>query len=231
MGAYGDKDGNSETSGLAKLGFTGELSYSHALAKGEFGRMKSEFGLVAMLRGRMNGVSSDGATSVFKDQFPTYQWRANNKSWQTAAAMAGFYRSLSVNEKFSAHALLIAGIAKAWMPEIIVTGIMDSTAQGGDANMIVARNEKTSATTFTAMTGLGISYALTNKFSLMADLDFWYLKPTFTVVQDVAFAQHLVVPGVYNLSNGSVVSVTQATGKYKQGMNSLNLTVGVSMKL
>lgn len=32
---------------LIELGFMGELSYSHALAKGEFGRMKSEFGLVA----------------------------------------------------------------------------------------------------------------------------------------------------------------------------------------
>jgi len=195
------------------------------------GTFISFFGLIGVVRGRINGVSGDGAASAFAEQFPTYQWSVNSKSWQTAAVMVGVYSASITNRKWNAHTALTAGLAKAWLPEIILTGIQDSSAQGGDANMIQVSNRKANATTFTAMIKLGVSYALTKKLSLTAGLDFWYLKPKFTVVQAVAFAQHLIIPGVYNLANGSSVSYNQVTGQYSQSMNSLNLAVGVSMKL
>jgi len=163
--------------------------------------------------------------------FPTYQWSLDSKSWKTAAVMGGVYVSAS-NKKFRARNVLMIGVAKAWMPAMTLKGIQDSTAYGGYVNLIQAWNEKTNATTFTAMIGTGGAFRLTDKFFLNVNLDYWWLKPTFTLVENVGFAQHLVVPGVYTLSNaGYPVVLDQATRKYSQAMNSINLTVGVSMKL
>lgn len=225
VGAYGSKDGSSESSGLAKLGWVGELSYSHAFKKG------GEFGLMGTVRGRINGVSKDAAASPVTAAFKDYEWRVNSQRWKSAAVMAGPYFEKAISEKWRYRMALTAGVAKAWLPQIVVVGIQDSFALGGQSSMIQVSNKKTDATSFTFMFQTGVSYVLTSKLSLRASLDYWYMKPNFTIVQQIAVARNLIVPGVYNLSNGAAVSVNQVTGKYSQEMSTLNLTVGISMKL
>ena len=71
----------------------------------------------------------------------------------------------------------------------------------------------------------------TDRFSLTACVDYWYLSPDFTITQTVAYGQHLIVPGVYELSNASSINTTSGSASYTQKMNSFNLTLGVAMKL
>jgi len=224
VGAFASKDGNDPASGLAKTGWMADLSYMHDVGKGHFG-------LVGMVRGRVNGIDKGGASAPFKAELPAYQFGISSGSWKTAAVLAGGYYQAPINEKWSFTGMLAAGAAKAWLPEITVTGIVDSTAQGGDANLLLVKNEKADATVFTAMARAGVAYKLTGRFSLTASVDYWYLKPSFKLKQIVAFGRHMVVPGFYSLSNAAEISVYSTTGKYSQQMNTLNLTVGVAMRL
>lgn len=145
--------------------------------------------------------------------------------------MAGAYYLTPINEKWSFIGQLTVGVAEAWLPEINVRGIVDSTAQGGYANLMLATNKKAHATTFTAMAKAGVLYKLKGRFSLTASVDYWYLKPDFTITQSVAFGRRMVVPGLYSLNNATSISVSSMTTQYSQAMNSLNLIVGVSMRL
>ena len=74
VGSFASKDGNDPASGLAKLGWMADLSYMHRLEK------SNHFGFVGLVRGRLNGISGEGAVSVFKEQFSTYQWRVSSGS-------------------------------------------------------------------------------------------------------------------------------------------------------
>jgi len=224
VGSFASKDGNDPASGLAKMGWMADLSYMHGVGKGHFG-------FVALVRGRLNSIDKEGAASTFRDVLPTYQWSVSNSSWKAAAVMAGAYYRTPINEKWSFVGQLTVGVAEAWLPEIDVRGIVDSTAQGGDANILLASNKKAHATAFTAMAKAGVLYKLTGKFSLTASVDYWYLKPDFTITQTVAFGRHMTVPGIYSLTNAQAVSVNSSTTQYSQQMNSVNLIVGVSMRL
>jgi len=227
VGAFASKDGNDPASGLAKMGWSADLSYMHDLRSGR----KGHFGLAAMIRGRINAIDKKGAASTFQGQLPAYQWSVSNSSWKTAALMAGVYYTAPINEKWSFTGMLAVGAAEAWLPEINVKGIVDSTAQGGEANLVLATNKKAHATSFTAMWRAGFTYKLTGKFSLTASVDYWYLNPEFSLTQTVAIGRHLNVPGVYELANASSISVFENSTKYSQQMNSVNLSVGVAMRL
>jgi len=224
VGAFGSKDGSDPASGLAKMGWMGDLSYMHSVGK-------KHFGVVAMIRGRLNGIDEGASIAPLQEQFSGYRWDVSSVSWKTAAILGGAYYQAPINEKWSFIGTLAVGVAEAWLPEVNVTGIMDSTAQGGDANIVVVNNKKAHGTTFTALAKAGIVYKLHGKFSLTASVDYWYLKPDFTLKQSVAFGQHMVVPGVYQLSNAASVSVYSVQAPYSQQMNTVNLSVGVAMHL
>lgn len=225
VGAFASKDGNDPASGLAKMGWMADISYMHGLSK------STHFGLTAILRGRMNSIDKEGMVAPFTESFPGYQWSGSTSSWKTAALMGGAYYKTAISEKWSFTGTLAVGVAEAWLPEINLRATVDSTAQGGDANLLLVNNKKAHATTFTMMAKAGLLYKLTEKFSLTASLDYWFLKPDFVLSQSVAFGRHLVVPGLYQLSNAASVSYYSVKAPYSQQMNSFNLLVGVSMRL
>lgn len=225
VGAFASKDGNDPASGLAKLGWMADLSYTYGLRK------SPHFGVTVILRGRLNGIDKEGMVAPFAESFPGYQWSGSNSSWKTAALMGGAYYTTAISGKWSFTGTLAVGVAEAWLPEINLRAIVDSTAQGGDANLLLVNNKKTRATTFTMMAKAGLHYKLTEKFSLTASVDYWFLKPDFVLTQSVAFGRHMMIPGVYQLNNAASISTYSVKAPYSQQMNSFNLLVGVSMRL
>lgn len=224
VGAYGSKDGNDDASGLAKLGPMAELSYMHPIGT-------KHFGVAGLLRWRQNAFDKQQSVAPLAEQLPGFQWSTSGGSWKTAAAMAGAYYMAPVGGKWSFIGQMTVGVAEAWLPQINVKGIQDTTGGTGDANIVVAENKKTNSTTFSAMAKAGFAYHLTDRFSLTACVDYWYLSPDFTITQTVAYGQHLIVPGVYELSNASSINTTSGSASYTQKMNSINFTLGVAMKL
>ena len=223
VGEFANKSVVDDKSGLAKIGWLADLSYLHPIGN-------KHFGFIATLRGRINGVDTKSAMDLYATSYPQYAWSATSNHWKAAAVMAGGYYNFPASSKIDIPVALLAGVAKAYFNEQTITGVRDSANVPVD--LIQAKFNKVDATAFSGMLKAGMVYHLTKRCALTANIDFWYLKPTFkNVTQTVVFAQGLIVPGVLSPSNATSISVYSDTRSYQQPMNSVNVTVGLAYGL
>lgn len=220
LGEYGSKDANDPASGLAKLGALADLSYQH-----RFG--KSNFGWMATLRYRFNGVDKNASIAPFAAEFPDFSWSMNHCRWSAAEALVGGYYERPLTRKLSLSASLELGVAQCWSPKETIQGVRDSVGFG-PTDLIEANLHSVSATAFTALAGLSARYQWRDHWSFVARLNYSYLKPTFNnMIATVAEAHHLIIPGVLSLANAESFSVNSESRNYTQPMSSLDLVVGM----
>ena len=103
----------------------------------------------------------------------------------------------------------------------------------GSQDYRVVTSNKVHAIAPSGMIKAGLRYPLTPHFSLIASVDFCYLKPTFkNVTESVASTQGLNATGVYSLSNstGPIIAY-EHTGNITQSMNTLDFAIGLALKL
>jgi hypothetical protein len=223
IGEFASKDVNDPTSGLAKLGALADLSYQHLFSN-------SHFGWMGTLRYRFNGVDKNATIAPFEAQYPAFNWSMNSCRWSSAAALVGAYYQFSLTPKLSLSASVEAGAAECWSPKESITGIDDSANL--TRSLIEVTLHSVSATAFTALGGVGACYRCTDKWSVMARLNYSYLKPTFknmtvTVVQATGFP----ISGLISLTQAQEASVSTTSRNYTQPMSTLDLTIGVCREL
>jgi hypothetical protein len=224
IGKFASKDVNDPASGLANLGGLAELGYSHPLND-------KHWGLTIGIRGRLNGIDKNANSAALRKIYPLYTWSSSNSSWKALSAMAGIYYLLPVASRLDVRMELSLGAANCYLPEYTLLGILD-TAQAGPTGFVQAKVNKEHAVSFSATAKAGIVYHLNKQLNLLANLDFWYLKPDFKhVTQTVLVANGLVIPGVLSPGNATSLSVNSQTRDYKQNMSTLNLTVGLGISL
>lgn len=224
VGEFANKSAIDEKSGLAKIGWLADLSYTHPIGK-------KNFGFMATLRGRINGMDTKAATDLYATAYPQYRWSATTSHWKAVAVMAGGYYHFQVSPKIEIPVALLAGVAKSYFDAQSVTGIRDS-ANFGPVDLILAKVNKADATTFSGMLQAGMIYKLGKRCALTAHVDYWYINPTFkNVTATVVFAQGLIVPGYLSPNNATSISYASETRNYQQPMSSVNVTVGLAYEL
>jgi hypothetical protein len=226
VGAFANSNGNDPTSGLAKPGGLVDLTYMHPFSR-------PDFGYTITLRGRINAINSTALRQPFVDQYPGYNWDVSAKSWETAAALIGLYhRSSTLKNRFFTDESLLLGVAEALLPGETITGISDSTTNPPDPDYVQGSNQKKYATTITFMMRIGGGVQLSNKLSLVAHVDYWWLDPVFrNLTQTVTTASGLVVPNNFNLGNLTSISRSEFTSDYTQNMSSIDLSIGLALRL
>lgn len=225
VGEFANMDGNDPKSGIARPGGLVDLSYLHEIGN-------SHFGFTGTLRGRMNGISTSAAVAPFVAEYPNYSWSATKKTWKAATAMIGAYHHFSVTKNIYFEEALLLGVAVTALPDYSVTGLHDSGVNQSLSSYIQASLQKKNTATFSGLVKVGGGYVLTNKLTLIANLGFWYLNPTFkNTTQKIVTLTQFGIPG--NLSTVSANSVTYSefTRNYTQNMSSIDLTVGLSLRL
>jgi len=224
VGEFANKDGNDIKSGLANTGWLGELSFSLPIRS-------SHFSVAAAITGRLNGIDQKASKAPFEAEFPTYEWSVSNSHWKALSAMAGATYLFPLSSKIDIGGTLLAGVANTYLSTITVQGIRD-TAHTYPTDLIQANVGKAHATTFSAMVKAGIVYHLNARWNVLANVNFWYLQPTFRhVTQSVIIANGLIIPGYLSVNNASSISYSTYTRDYKQNMNSVNFTAGVAFRL
>jgi len=206
------------------IGALAELAYSHPIGK-PVGT--GHLGLTIGIRARINGIDKDANTQPLKAIFPQYEWSVTNSHWKSFSAMGGIYYVFPASSKVDIRTELDLGIARSYLPAMTILGILD-TAHTGATDLVQASVNKAHATSFSGALKAGVVYHLNKRLNIVANLDFWYLEPTFKITQNVVVASHLIVPGNLSLSNAQSISVQTNTRNYDQAMNTLNLTVGVA---
>ncbi len=223
IGAYGSKDPNSSTSGLANIGGSADITYQHPFKK-------SHFGWMAGIRGNINWVNKNATLAPLEAEYSGYQWTQKNSYWSDVSALAGAYYTIPLRPRLSLSLSLELGAAKAWSPNQSIRGLRDSS---GQEDLVLATVHPISAYAFTGAAGAGIRYQLCSHWALLGRINFTYLKPTFKNLRtDIFYAQDLVISGNYQLGNsGTVVDENSHWGNYTQAMDHIDLSVGIGWTL
>ncbi len=225
VGKFASTNGNDPNSGLAKIGGLLDLSYIYRFHN-------SSFGISGSLRARINNINGKAFLSPLMNENPGYKWPDLHISWKAGAFMAGGYHTCALTKKISLDEELMFGLADAWLPAVNIVAIKSLSDFPGDADVLFANSQKTHALAFSSVLKVGASLRLTNRITLVANLDYWYLKPAFkNVAETVMIANGLNVPYQYTISNSR-----QPPTRYSysvnntQAMNSINLTAGAEMR-
>jgi hypothetical protein len=97
---------------------------------------------------------------------------------------------------------------------------------------VKANLNSVSATSFTAIGGLDIRYQWKSRWSLLAGIDYTYLKPTFkNVTASLEIGQNLVIRNLPILANATTIYYNTYTRDYTQPMPSLDIKVGICRTL
>ena len=219
VGAFASKNANDPSSGLANTGAVAAGSWWQPIRH-------THFGVVGSARFSMNGMNSKATLQPFEESEPAYQWSMNKSHWSSGAILVGPYYQLPLTRRLDLRINLQAGAALCYSPAQTVTGIRDS-AGFGPVDFVQATVGKVHTLTFAALAGAGVSYHLTQHFSLLLHADYNYTDPAFgNLHEQVKTGQHLNNPGGTTLNNFAEVTSYSYVSNYTQAMSSVNVTIG-----
>jgi hypothetical protein len=222
VGEYASRNTHDLQSGVANPGGLLDLSYMYPLEH-------SPFGLTATLRARFNPIDGKAEAAPFAEAEPDFRWTEKNVSWETAAILVGAYYHCAIAKRLQFKGALLIGPADSRLPKSSILGV--STANP-PTEFIQLTTNTVSAVSFSGLAKAGIVYTLGSRWSLLADVGFWYLKTDFgNVTASELDAKGLVVPGLISPSNATVITVNANTYNYTQPMNAIDLSVGIAMRL
>jgi hypothetical protein len=226
VGEFANSNANDPASGLAKVGGLADLTYMHPFAR-------PDFGYTVSLRARMNSINSSSLRQLYIDRYQGYNWDVSAKPWETAAAMIGLYHRSSVPRgQFFMNESVRLGVAEALLPEETITGITQSSPNPSGPDYVQGMNKKKYTTTFTFMLRIGGGVQLSDKLSLVANVDYWWLDPVFrNITQTLTTASGFALPNNLNLGNATSISRSESTADYTQNMSSIDLSIGLALRL
>lgn len=224
VGKFASTNADDPNAGAARIGGVADLSYAYSFNH-------SNFGIFALARARINSIDVQASLSPLMKTFPGYDWPAAHKYWEAGAFMVGGYHSSLLTNKISIEEGLMFGVAYALRPAYNTTAIKALNDFPGDADVLFINSPKAHAITFSSLLKIGASLQLTNNISLVADIDYWYIKPTFkNVTQSISIANGLNIPYLYTLSNSHLPpSFYFYKSDNTQSMSSVNVTVGARL--
>lgn len=222
IGEFASKNAQDIKSGIADPGGLLDLSYMHPLRN-------SPFGWTATLRARFNPIDGKAEASAFAAEESGFNWSEKHVSWETGAVLLGAYYHCPVAGRWQFRASLLAGVADSRLPASSIIGVRNDNPP---TELLQITTNKVSAVSFSALAKAGLVYFLNPRWSLIGELGFWYLKPTFkNVNQRIIDGKGLVVPGFISLSNATSVTISSYTNNYTHPMNTIDLSVGIAMRL
>lgn len=167
---------------------------------------EGNFGLTALLRGQSNPTDAQAIADVFAYEFPSFGWTVDSDGWGIGGFMLGGFGSFPISKKYTFDTRAMIGFLSASSPEFNVTG----TGPGG--SLWVKQSSK-SATSFAYLIGAGFKFKISNRLYLLTNLDYLASNPEFLNVETIA-------------SDGS-----RQTDTWSQSLGTLNLSVGIALKI
>lgn len=233
VGKFGDKNVQSDKSGLATTGQTVNISYRHLLSKNA--------GFVVSLIGQRHpldipsletdlselpasgyffatGLSSNPPGGVIIIRH--YTWQGKKDAWLSGSLLAGPYAQLPLARRLFLSAQAQAGATYIQSPEIQLTSKTASTS---------ARLEQTDPHAIGLAYALqsGLVYKLTDKAALVLNLQYFATsRARFSDVK-TTMTEASGTPGDLNYQ----VSQAQYTGEGRQAINAVNIAAGFQLAL
>jgi len=164
------------------------------------------FGLTALLRGQANSTDAQALADEFANQYPGINWTVESGGWGIGGLMFGGFGSFPLSDKSSFDTRAMIGFLSASSPELTVTG----TGPGGTAWI---KQGSTAASSFAYLLGAGFKFDVGRKLYLLTNIDYLGSNPEFRNVETTT-------------SLG-----TRERSSWSQSMGTLNLSIGLALKI
>ncbi len=164
------------------------------------------FGVTALLRGQANPTDAQALADEIANQVAGVNWTVESTGWGIGGLMLGGFGSFPISEKASFDTRAMVGFLSATSPEITITG----TVPGGTAWI---KQGRTSASSFAYLLGAGFKFNVGRKLYLLTNLDYLGSNPEFRNVETTT-------------SLG-----TRERSTWSQSMGTLNLSIGIALKI
>lgn len=228
LGKWAEKDQSIENAGYASSGQSFHLRYTNDFS--------ANWGWFLLVKGQRNQLNADKLSDYHNNNpfpvgglvispgpgpepFPPLEvdignWTFKKKNWMTATAMGGFYRIIPAGKRSVFLPELGLGLIYAKLPDFL------GTAQQQGRTASLTRKGKHSVGLAYSL-GLNARHQLNTKYDLFSSLAYFGSS-------SVKFKE-LTTTRVYSDGTGFNQSVTP--GEYKQVFSSVNLYIGVGIKL
>lgn len=164
------------------------------------------FGITALLRGQANPTDAQALADEIANQFAGVNWTVESAGWGIGGLMFGGFGSFPISEKASFDTRAMIGFLSATSPEITITG----TGPGGTAWI---KQGSTAAYSFAYLLGAGFKFDVGRKLYLLTNIDYLGSNPEFRNVETTT-------------SLG-----TRERSTWSQSMGTLNLSIGLALKI
>ncbi len=164
------------------------------------------WGIAANLRGQANSHDFISYENELQNYYGGVNWFVESDAWTLGGIMLGAFRDFPVDKSISFKPRLLIGFPSASSPNIT------RTAYGfGNSNWV--RYNKTYTRNFGYLLGLGFKFDVTKKLSILANAD------NFGTLQEFRQVEILNSDGMRSYDT------------YLQPMNSINLSIGLAVKI
>lgn len=167
---------------------------------------ESNFGIAGLLHGQSNPFNSQVLIDNVFDQSAPVNLTVESENWEIGGLMLGGFGSFPITQKVSFDTRAMIGYLNASSPEFTIT--YSTNAQKG-----WIKTESASTYSLSYLVGAGFKFDVGKKIYLLTNVDYLSSNPEFT---DVSIKS----------SDGNSQKKT-----IKQSINSINLSVGIALKL
>lgn len=224
LGKWAEKEGPVESAGYASSGQSFHLRYSNDFS--------ANWGWFLMLKGQRNQLNADKLSNYHNTHlFPIEgmvvgpgpappaevdieNWSFKKKNWMTATAMGGFYRIIPAGKRSVLLPELGLGLIYAKLPDFL------GTAQDGNQSASLKRKGK-HGVGLAYSVGLSARHSINSKYDIFSSLA--YFGSSAVKFNDISTTRFY--------TNGTIVSESVTITDHQQVFASLNLYIGVGMKL
>lgn len=211
LGKWAEKGESIATAGYASSGQSFHLRYTFDFS--------TKWGWFAMLKGQRNELNTDKLSNYHNTSFPVDgelmgSWSFKKKNWMTATAMGGFYRILPAGNRSVFLPELGLGLIYAKLPDFL------GTAQEGNRNTSLTRKGK-HGVGLAYSVGLNARHRLNEKYDIFSSLAYFGSSA-------VSFSD---IRTTWFYANSTTMAQTITTKDHRQIFASLNLYIGVGMRL
>jgi len=168
--------------------------------------VERNWGIAATLRGQANSHDFIAYENELQNYYGGVNWFVESDAWTLGGIMLGAFRDFPVDKSISFKPRLLLGFPSASSPNIT------RTAYGfGNSNWV--RYNKTYTRNFGYLLGLGFKFDVSKKLSILANAD------NFGTLQEFRQVEIMTSDG------------TRSYDTYLQPMNSINLSIGLTVKI
>ena len=167
---------------------------------------KSNWGVAAAMRGQANSHDFIGYENELENRYGGVNWIVESDVWTLGGIMLGAFRDFPIDKSISFKPRFLVGFPSASSPNIT------TTAYGfGNSNWV--RSNKAYSRNFGYLLGLGFKFDVSKKLSILANAD------NFGTLQEFRQVEIMNSDGMRSFDT------------YLQPMNSINLTIGLAVKI